>query len=96
MCLRNRQLTHNQAFKRTPKTPRLLRNVLRTFYCAKPAPFRAPLNLALGPQNESLFVFVRCRREPQLILSPTFLGLSRECKSFLSCITVEISSQAGL
>jgi len=38
---------HNQAFKRTPKTPRFLRNVLRTFYCAKPAPFRAPLNLAL-------------------------------------------------
>jgi len=33
--------------KRTPKAPPLLRNVLRTFYCAKPAPLWAPFNLAL-------------------------------------------------
>jgi len=39
--------------KRTPKAPPILRNVLRTFYCAKPAPLWAPFNLALWLQKAS-------------------------------------------
>jgi len=41
-------LRHNQALHRTPKASRLLCNSLRSFYCTKAAPLRAPLNLALA------------------------------------------------
>lgn len=44
----------NKALQWMPYTPPILRNVLRTFYCAKPAPFRSPLNLALGVTHELL------------------------------------------
>jgi len=43
--------------KRTPKAPPILRNVLRTFYCAKPAPLWAPFNLALNAVMELMQIF---------------------------------------